>query len=107
MMRRPFYSLRILIRAAAVLALAVSGPALAADPQDVVIGAIYNMTGSQAALDGPSARGAVLAVAEANAMGGVLGRQIRLVIRNGETDPAKVASAAELVDKLKNEAGVL
>lgn len=81
--------------AAAVFASVAVASAFAADPEDVVIGAVYNMTGSQAALDGPSARGAVLAVAEANAKGGVLGRRIRLVVRNGESDAAKVASATE------------
>jgi branched-chain amino acid transport system substrate-binding protein len=57
----------------------------------VIIGAIYNLTGSQSALDIPSSEGATLAAAEANLAGGVLGRQVELVVRDGETVLAVVA----------------
>lgn len=52
----------------------------------LVVGALYNLTGSQADLDVPSARGAELAVDEANRAGGVLGRSVRLALEDGETD---------------------
>ena len=42
----------------------------------IKIGMIYNMTGSQAPLDAPSANGAKLAAKEINAAGGVLGKKI-------------------------------
>ncbi len=66
----------------------------------ITIGALYDLTGSQAGLDIPSANGARLAVAQANARGGVLGRQLHLVVRNGESDPDVVkARTAELLER--------
>jgi len=83
-----------MIRARWLLCAAVSlfpaGPTIAADPGPVVIGALYNLTGSQAALDLPSSRGAQLAVDEANRTGGVLGRKIRLIQVDGESQPAVI-----------------
>jgi branched-chain amino acid transport system substrate-binding protein len=56
----------------------------------VKIGAIYNLSGAQAALGQPSLRGAQLAVKQLNAGGGVLGRQIELKAYDGKTDPAVI-----------------
>ena len=44
-----------------------------ASPEPIHIGALYNLTGSQASLDGPSLDGARLAVDRINADGGLLG----------------------------------
>ncbi|MCB1056402.1 MAG: ABC transporter substrate-binding protein [Acidobacteria bacterium] len=57
------------------------------DPEPVVLGAVYNLSGDQASLDGPSSRGAQLAVDEANRAGGLLGRPVELVLVDGETSP--------------------
>lgn len=87
------------LAALALLALAVAlglgacagtgdGPVDADGP--VVLGAVYNLTGAQEDLDGPSARGARLAVDQANAAGGVLGREIELVVTDGESLPTFV-----------------
>ena len=66
----------------------------------VVLGAIYDLTGGQAALDLPSSRGAQLAVDEANRDGGVLGRPVRLALRDGESDPETVRRVTgELIDE--------
>ncbi|MCB1494794.1 MAG: ABC transporter substrate-binding protein [Bauldia sp.] len=70
---------------ALLAALAMSCGA-SAEP-DVVLGAVYNLTGSQAGLDIPSSRGARLAADEANRKGGVLGRMVDLVVVDGETAP--------------------
>jgi branched-chain amino acid transport system substrate-binding protein len=59
------------------------------------IGAIYNLEGSQSLLDLPSARGAGLAVQEINALGGIDGREIELILCDGKSDPAKVRECAE------------
>jgi branched-chain amino acid transport system substrate-binding protein len=56
----------------------------------VAIGAVYNLTGAQAALDVPSAQGAQLAVDEANRHGGVLGRRVQLEVADGETNTTVV-----------------
>lgn len=53
----------------------------------VVVGAVYDLTGDQASLDGPSARGARLAAEEVNRTGGVLGRPVDLVVVDGESEP--------------------
>ena len=55
-------------------------PTVALTTGPIKIGAIYNLTGAQAALDVPSANGAKLAIKEINAAGGVLGRQVELVL---------------------------
>ncbi|HUI69493.1 MAG TPA: ABC transporter substrate-binding protein [Spirochaetia bacterium] len=60
----------------------------------VKIGMIYNMTGSQASLDSPSANGAKLAAKEINAAGGVLGKKITLVAYDGKSDAATIANSA-------------
>jgi branched-chain amino acid transport system substrate-binding protein len=77
------------------ISLVTLGAASAAEPERVVIGALYNLTGPQAALDVPSSRGARLAVDEANRAGGVLGRPIRLVEADGESRPATIAQRTE------------
>lgn len=55
--------------------------------QPVVLGALYSLTGGQSGLDIPSSQGAQLAVDEVNRSGGVLGRQVQLVLEDVETDP--------------------
>ncbi len=50
------------------------------------LGAIYNLTGSQSGLDIPSSRGAQLQISEINAMGGVNGKTVQLILVDGETD---------------------
>lgn len=71
-------------------------------PEPIKIGAIYNLEGSQASLDILSANGAKLAVKELNGKGGLLGRQLRLVLYDGKTDPSVISKAArDLVEKDK------
>jgi len=57
------------------------------EPAPLVVGALYNLTGFQAGLDIPSSHGARLAVMEINRKGGVLGRKLRLVLEDGESQP--------------------
>jgi branched-chain amino acid transport system substrate-binding protein len=76
----------------AALAAASLGVAGLAGDRPVVIGAIYNLTGGQKNLDIPSSRGARLAVDLANERGGVLGRQVKLILVDGETKPEIIAA---------------
>jgi branched-chain amino acid transport system substrate-binding protein len=84
------------------LAIATAIPQTDQDPigleegsrQMINIGAIYNLEGSQSPLDLPSARGAMLAVKEINALGGIDGRKIGLILCDGKSDPAKVRECA-------------
>ena len=69
---------------------AVTPPA----PTPIRLGAIYNLTGAQAPADGPALDGARLAVDRINAAGGLLGRRVELLERDGVSDPSLVAAAA-------------
>jgi len=77
-----------------VIVLLASACKPAAKPTTIKIGAIYNLTGAQASLDAPSANGAKLAVKEINDAGGVLGRNLELVLYDGKTDAATIGNAA-------------
>ena len=90
--------------ALAALAVGAGGCDAARDPEDALppvrIGAVYNLTGSQAALDVPAARGAQLAADEANRAGGVGGRAVELLVEDGRSDAGGVADAARrLLDR--------
>jgi len=86
--------------AAALLAGFVSMAAQAADT--IKIGLIQPLTGSVAYNGEADVNGSKIAVKERNAKGGVLGKQIELVIEDGECQPAKTVSAAEkLIQKDK------
>lgn len=85
----------LVVPLAAVL-VACSSTAATTDstPPPVRIGAIYNLTGDQSALDAPSLDGARLAVDRINAHGGLLGRRVELLERDGQTKEADVQRAA-------------
>jgi branched-chain amino acid transport system substrate-binding protein len=55
---------------------------------------MYNLTGGQRDLDIPSSEGARLAIDRANTGTGVLGRQVRMVLVDGETDPEVIERKA-------------
>jgi branched-chain amino acid transport system substrate-binding protein len=72
----------------------------AKEPLPVEIGALYNLSGSQAELDILSSRGALLAVDQMNRKGGVLGRPVRLIMADGESKLTVIAKkTAELIEK--------
>ena len=83
-----------------LLQLALLCPAIAAEP--IRLGAIFNLSGPMSAIDTPGLDGAALAVDRINAAGGVLGRPIALVVRDGKSDTTAAAVAVrELVEKEK------
>ena len=61
---------------------------------EIRIGAIYNLNGSQSSLDIPSARGAQIAVDAINENGGVDGKTVRLVLYDGRTNTSDIRAAA-------------
>jgi len=80
---------------------------IAAD-HPVVIGAIYNLNGGQKDLDVPSSRGAQLAIGEANKAGGVLGRPVKLILVDGQTNPNVIArETARLFKQAPAVAGLI
>ncbi len=60
----------------------------------ILIGAIYDLTGDQSQYGIASSRGAELAVKEINDAGGVFGRPLRLILRDGESNPEKIKREA-------------
>jgi branched-chain amino acid transport system substrate-binding protein len=72
----------------------------AKEPLPIEIGALYNLSGSQAELDILSSRGAFLAVDQMNQKGGVLGRPVRLIMVDGESNPSVITKkTVELIEK--------
>lgn len=69
-----------------------ASPTLAGEP--VVIGVVYNLSGSMASIDAPGLEGMKLAVARINREGGVLGRTLALEVRDGGSDPERCRAAA-------------
>jgi len=83
-----------------ILVMAVAGllASIAIAGADTVkIGVVENLTGSQASLDQPSLNGVKLALKEVNDAGGVLGKKVEIVVRDGKSDPATLATVTEEV----------
>ena len=59
------------------------------------IGVLHSLTGTMAASERPLVDAARLATAEINAAGGLLGRQIEILVADGRSDPAMSAIEAE------------
>jgi len=77
----------------AALALLLPGAAQAAD-DEVMIGIAVAESGWMNAYDGPPLKGAMMAIEEFNAEGGILGKQIRAVVSDTKTDTVQGAKAA-------------
>ena len=93
-MRTAATSALVVPLAAVLVACAGTAATTAPTPGPVRIGAIYNLTGDQSSLDAPSLDGARLAVDRINANGGLLGRRVELLERDGQTNKTDVQRAA-------------
>jgi branched-chain amino acid transport system substrate-binding protein len=71
-----------------------STPADSGSADAIRIGAIYNTNGSQSSLDIPSAQGARLAAQEINERGGINGRNVVLIEKDGRSNTTEIAAAA-------------
>ncbi len=58
------------------------------------VGVLHSLSGTMAADEKPLAAAAQMAVDEINEAGGVLGKQVEVVLRDGESDPAIFAAKA-------------
>src|SRR5579884_3282698 len=85
---------------ASVVALALGmAPARAADG-DIVIGAVYPLSGGVSYDGQTELNGAKVALDEINKAGGVLGKQVKLVSEDGACNPGQsVAGAEKLIAK--------
>jgi branched-chain amino acid transport system substrate-binding protein len=61
--------------------------------KDIKIGVLNEMTGGNATMGTSSANGAKMAIKEANAKGGILGKQIQAVIADNKSEPSESANA--------------
>ncbi len=85
--------------AGAAVTLALAGSARAAD-DEVVIGFAVAESGWMNAYDGPPLKGAMMAIDDFNAKGGILGKQIKAVVSDTKTDTVQGAkAAAEVIAK--------
>ncbi len=105
-MRRPL--LLSLLFTVGLVILGDSQTGSANEPVPLVLGALYNLSGTQAELDVPSSQGARLAVEEVNRDGGLLGRPVRLVLEDGESKPAVVArKTAEVLKRFPSMSALM
>jgi branched-chain amino acid transport system substrate-binding protein len=81
--------------AAAVLGLAASAPAAAADKAPLKVGALLAVTGPASFLGAPEARTLEMLVEELNAKGGVDGHPIQLLVKDTGGSPEKAVSFAK------------
>lgn len=77
------------------------------DRDPIKIGALYNLHGSQASLDIPSANGARLAVKELNSKGGLHGRRVELVLYDGRTDIETIKQVARKLVETDRVAAII
>ena len=92
---------RLAVAAAAVLALALIGSALAANSgrqakAPIIIGWAFDGNGSMAPFDGPALAAAKLEINAINAKGGVLGRKLKLLTCDTQGNKPDVAKACAL-----------
>jgi branched-chain amino acid transport system substrate-binding protein len=92
---------RLAVAAAAVLALALIGSALAANnghqaKAPITIGWAFDGNGAMAPFDGPALAAAKLQINTVNAKGGVLGRKLRLLTCDTQGNKPDVAKACAL-----------
>jgi branched-chain amino acid transport system substrate-binding protein len=78
-----------------LLALAAAGPSPAQQAEPIKIGVIQPLSGPVAASGNYVRMGAEIARDWLNAKGGVLGRQVQLLIEDNKSDPKEAATAAE------------
>ena len=90
------------IALAASVALALAAPLAAA--QDIVIAVAGPITGQDAAFGEQMKRGAEMAVKDINAKGGVLGKQLKLLIGDDACDPKQAVAVA---NQMANQGAVL
>ena len=76
-----------LLPVAALLCAAAAFPALAQTKEPFKIGTLYTMTGNGAAFGRDTMIGTKMAIRDANAMGGIMGRPVELVEADDQGDP--------------------
>lgn len=97
----------LLLVGGAALSVNIAGPVALAGKQPIVIGLDAAMTGGEAQGGIAIHRGARVAIAEINAGGGVLGRPLKIVIRDHRANPARGIDNIDELAGIKNLVAVL
>lgn len=85
---------------AALAGLAYAWAAWQRPPAPIRVGILHSLTGTMALSERPVVDGCLLAIEQLNAAGGVLGRPVEAVVRDGASDPATFArEAARLIEE--------
>ena len=79
--------------AVSALATGCGGSSTPAVSNEIKIGANFEITGGVAQYGQSAANGAKIAINEANAAGGVLGKQIKLIVADNKSEPAESGNA--------------
>jgi len=79
--------------AAVMLAAMLAGCGGGAPANEIKIGLLNELTGGNATFGTSATNGAKLAIKEANAKGGVLGKQIKAVVADNKSEPSESANA--------------
>jgi len=69
--------------------------------KEIILGANYEMTGALAAVAKQTVNGINLAIKQTNEQGGVLGKQIKLIIADNKSEPSESANA--ITKLIKND----
>ena len=86
-----------------VLGLITSGcNNLIKNDKEIILGANYEMTGALAAVAKQTVNGINLAIKQTNEQGGVLGKQIKLIIADNKSEPSESANAITKLIKNHN-----
>lgn len=91
-MRKGGFQILALVMVVLVLGGILAGCGSAAS-NDIKIGVLSELTGSNATMGTSTANGIKMAIKEANAKGGVLGKQIQAVIADNKSEPSESANA--------------
>ncbi|OYY93187.1 MAG: urea ABC transporter substrate-binding protein [Hydrogenophilales bacterium 28-61-23] len=84
---------------AALLLLGLAGGCARQDSAPLRVGVVHSLTGTMAASEKPLVEAVRMAVDEINARGGLLGRQVKVIVADSRSDPDHAAREAErLID---------
>ena len=92
-MKKSNFTTLAILAFAMVLVVMLSGCGANTSSNDIKIGLINEMTGGNATFGTSSANGAKMAIKEANAKGGVLGKKITAVIVDNKSEPSESVNA--------------
>jgi branched-chain amino acid transport system substrate-binding protein len=91
-MRKSVFKMMGIVLAVILLAGMLSGCGGNASSAEIKIGLLNELTGGNATFGNSATNGAKLAIKEANAKGGVLGKQIKAIVADNKSEPSESAN---------------